>query len=96
MTIDTALLHKLGQLARLNIQPEQEEALRQDLEKMIDFVARLNHLDTTGVEPLLHLTSARNVLRPDEAAPPIDPKQAVAPAKRQLNPYFAVPKVIQK
>lgn len=96
MTIDSALLHKLGRLARLEIKPEQEEQLRSDLEKMIGFVDQLNQVDTTGVEPLLHLTRSEKTLRADVTASPIASETAVAPAAQKESPYFIVPKVIQK
>lgn len=96
MNIDSALLHKLGRLARLEIRPEQEDQLRGDLEKMIGFVEKLNEVDTTGVAPLLHLTRSEQQQREDRAAAPMSAQNAVAPAAQKDAPYFIVPKVIQK
>ena len=96
MKIDSALLHKLGRLSRLQIKPEEEEKLSSDLEKMIGFVEKLNSLDTHGVEPLLHLTNSHRTLRTDEAAAPTPAQTAVSPAAQHEAPYFLVPKVIQK
>src|SRR5678816_4544879 len=66
MEVNDALIDKLAHLARLKFEDSEKEEIKNDLQKMIAFVEKLNELDTTGVEPLLHMTDEINSLREDE------------------------------
>ena len=66
MEVNEALIDKLAKLARLEFNPEEKIAIRDDLQRMIGFVEKLNELDLSGVEPLLHIGTEVNVLREDE------------------------------
>jgi len=66
MKVDTALIDNLAHLARLEFNDEEKAELQKDLQSMIAFVEKLNEVDTTGVKPLLHMSSEINVLRNDE------------------------------
>lgn len=57
MEVNEALVDKLSDLARLKFDPTAKEEIRNDLQKMIQFVEKLNEVDTTGVEPLLHMVA---------------------------------------
>ena len=60
------MVDNLAQLARLCFDEAEKEAIRSDLEKMVAFVEKLQEIDTTGVQPLMHMGDAANVLRDDE------------------------------
>src|SRR5258708_7781607 len=66
MEVNDVLIDKLAHLARLKFEASDKEEIKKDLRKMIAFIEKLNELDTTGVEPLLHMTDEINVLREDE------------------------------
>ena len=66
MDVNDALIDKLAHLSRLEFTESEKEEIKSDLEKMIGFIDKLNELDTTGVEPLLHMSENVNVLRKDE------------------------------
>jgi len=63
---------------------------------MIAFVEKLNELDTTGVEPLLHMSDEINVLRQDEIKGSISREDALKNAPVHDEQFFKVPKVIRK
>jgi len=63
---------------------------------MIQFIDKLNELDTTGVEPLLHMSDNVNVLRADEVQGSISREDALKNAPVHDEQFFKVPKVIQK
>jgi len=63
---------------------------------MIAFVEKLNELDTTGVEPLLHMSDEVNVLREDEVKGSISREEALKNAPLHDEQFFKVPKVIRK
>ena len=96
MEINDELVNKLATLARLSFNATEKESIKADLGKMIHFVEKLNEVDTTGVEPLLHLTTNNNVMRSDEVFHPISREEALKNAALKDDQFFKVPKVIQK
>ena len=96
MEVNDALIDNLSNLARLEFNAGEKAAIRQDLRRMIDFVEKLGELDTTGVEPLLHMSPETNVLREDRVQGSVDRTQALANAPATDGTYFKVPKVIRK
>ena len=83
-------------LSRLHFNDTEKEAIKNDLQKMIQFVEKLNELDTTGVEPLLHMSSNVNVLRADEVEGSIAREAGLQNAAVHDEYFFKVPKVIKK
>jgi aspartyl-tRNA(Asn)/glutamyl-tRNA(Gln) amidotransferase subunit C len=96
MQVDDALIDKLSRLAMLQFTDEEREAIKSDLEKMIGFVDKLKELDTTGVEPLLHISHQTDILREDIPGNMIDRQEALQNAPLHDADYFKVPKVIKK
>ena len=66
MIINDALLDKLAHLSMLEFQDDEKEEMKTELEKMFTFIEKLNELDTTGIEPLLHMSEQQDVFRKDE------------------------------
>ncbi len=96
MEVNHALIDKLSLLARLDIKPTEKEKLRTDLQQMIGFIEKLQELDTTGIEPLMHLTEEMNVLRADEVKGSVTIEEALQNAQLKKDRFFMVPKVIKK
>jgi aspartyl-tRNA(Asn)/glutamyl-tRNA(Gln) amidotransferase subunit C len=96
MQVDDALIDKLSRLAMLQFNDAEREEIKSDLEKMIGFVDKLKELDTTGVEPLLHMSDNADILREDIPAHMISREEALKNAPVHDDIYFKVPKVIKK
>ena len=96
MEVNDALVDKLANLARLKFDATEKEAIKNDLQKMIRFVEKLNELDTTGVEPLLHMSDNVNILRADEVTGSITREAGLQNAAVHDEQFFKVPKVIKK
>lgn len=96
MQVDDALVDKLATLAHLHFNTGEKEAIKGDLQKMIGFIDKLQELDTTGVEPLMHMSDAVNVLREDVPGAMLSTGQALQNAAQHDGHYFQVPKVIKK
>jgi aspartyl-tRNA(Asn)/glutamyl-tRNA(Gln) amidotransferase subunit C len=96
MEVNEAMVDKLANLARLKFDDAEKAAIKNDLQKMIKFVEKLNELDTTGVEPLLHMSSNVNVLRADEVKGSISREAGLQNAAVHDEYFFKVPKVIKK
>jgi aspartyl-tRNA(Asn)/glutamyl-tRNA(Gln) amidotransferase subunit C len=94
MEVNDALIENLSNLARLKFDESEKEEIKKDLQRMITFVEKLNELDTTGVEPLLHMSDAINVLREDVLQGSVSREEALKNAPETDGIYFKVPKVI--
>lgn len=55
----------VARLARIKITPEEEIKYADDLSAILDFVGKLNEVDTTKIEPLTGGTDFKNIMRPD-------------------------------
>ena len=96
MEVNTALVEKLANLSRLKFDEAAKESIKADLQSMIQFVEKLNELDTTGVPPLLHMSDNVNILREDEIKDSIERNEGLKNAPVQDGVFFKVPKVIKK
>lgn len=94
--VTNELIDHLAHLSRLSFSGEEKDAIRQDLEQMIGFVEKLQELDTTGVEPLRHMSFEINKLRNDEVNGSVTREEALKNAAHHNEEFFLVPKVITK
>ena len=96
MKITTATIDKLAHLARLHFADDEKEAYKADLQNMIAFVEKLQEIDTTGIEPLLHMGDSTNGLREDIVKDSVSREEAMVNSPVKDAQYFKVPKVIRK
>ena len=96
MEVTTALVEKLANLSRLYFTDEEMKGYTADLQNMISFVDKLNEVDTSGVNPILHMGDAVNALRKDEVKGSITREEALLNSPIKDNQFFKVPTVIKK
>lgn len=97
MKIDGATLDRIAELARLDVSdPTLRSALLTDMQRVFDFVEKLNEVDTTGVDPLIFMTEEHDVLREDVAGLEITKTDALRNAPVKDSDYFKVPRVVDK
>ena len=96
MEINDAMIDKLANLARLKFDETEKVQIKSDLQNMIGMIEKMNELDTTDVDPLLHITNNVNVLREDTVGGSITNEEALQNAANKNAPFFIVPKVIKK
>lgn len=96
MPVDKALVEKLADLAKLEFTEAEKEKFIADFSKILQFVDKLQELDTEGVEPLQHIADEVNVLREDEPKQVVTKEEALKNAPEKDSDYFKVPKVIRK
>ncbi len=96
MEVTTALVQKLAHLARLHFTEEEMQHYTTDLQNMVSFVEQLNKVDTTNVEPILHMGDAVNALREDVVEGSATREDALKNAPSTDGVFFKVPKVIKK
>ncbi len=96
MEITQETISKLAMLSKLDFSDQEKNNIQKDLQNMLDFVNQLQQLDTTGVEPLLHIAQHKNILREDEVISSFSRGDALTNATHKDESFFKVPKVIQK
>lgn len=94
-------VERVAELAHLELEPEEAAHMQHDLNAMLDYVAELNELDTTGVAPLeqvSELFSAEGVssLRADALEPSLERAVVMSQAPESDGAFFKVPKVIER
>jgi aspartyl-tRNA(Asn)/glutamyl-tRNA(Gln) amidotransferase subunit C len=96
MEISMALVENLANLSKLQFEEAEKTAIQHDLQKMVGFIAELETVDTSGIEPLLHMGDAANVLREDKLNGSVSRADALSNAPLADEAFFKVPKVIKK
>ena len=92
--IDIRTVDEIAHLARLEFNNEAKEGIINDMNRMLDFVEKLNELNTDNVEPLIYMTQEKNVLREDTPEVTLTQKEALKNAPQKDTDYFKAPKVI--
>lgn len=95
MKIDKELLNKIAHLARLEFDENTADEMMKDMTEIIDWVEKLNEVDTEGVEPLTTMSHEINALREDETKPHLSHERALKNAPKKDSDYFRVPKVLE-
>jgi aspartyl-tRNA(Asn)/glutamyl-tRNA(Gln) amidotransferase subunit C len=95
MVVNDKLVEKLAHLSRLEFDAKEKEEIKTDLQRMISFVDKLNELDLTDTEPLLHMSDNINVLRADEVKGSVTREEGLKNAASHDDRFFKVPKVIK-
>ncbi len=95
MQVTAETLQKIAHLARLEVHPDEETELIESLNGVLTWMEQLNEVDTTGVEPLTHISAETNVLRDDVVGHHLPREQALQNAPQQNGVFFEVPKVLE-
>jgi aspartyl-tRNA(Asn)/glutamyl-tRNA(Gln) amidotransferase subunit C len=94
-------VERVAELAHLQLKPEETPAMLRDLNAILDYVAELNELDTSGVVPLAQVSelgdaAGTGVLRADLPLPSLDRATVMAQAPETDGAFFKVPRVIER
>lgn len=96
MKVTDKLIDSLAALAKLSFDKVDKKQIRQDLERMLEFVEKLNELNTKNVEPLIHVTQETDNLREDVVKEELSREEGLKNAPKKDSDYFRVPKVLDK
>ena len=94
MNIDQETIAKIAHLARLEFSKDEAANFSNDFNKILNWMDKLNELDTEHVAPLIHMSEEINVLREDEVRPSITHEEALFNAPKKDSDYFRVPKFL--
>lgn len=95
MNINRELLDKIAHLARLEFDEKDAEKMMADMTAMLNWVEKLNELDTEGVEPLTTMSHEVNNIREDKQGDHLDHTDALRSAPEKDATYFRVPKILE-
>jgi aspartyl-tRNA(Asn)/glutamyl-tRNA(Gln) amidotransferase subunit C len=84
----------VAKLARLDLPEARIDRLARQLESILDYVAQIEKVDMTGVQPMAHAVPLHNVFREDVVEPSLPLEKVLQNAPETDGPFFKVPKVI--
>ena len=93
--ISDETMEYVGILAKLSLSPQEKEEAKKDMSRMLDYIDRLNELDTSGVEPMSHIFPVNNVFREDVVENEDDREHMLANAPQKKDGAYMVPKTIE-
>ena len=93
--VDIPTINKIARLSRLDIPEKAKDNLIKDLNNILGFVAQLNEVDTSSIEPLASVTGHKLPLRSDEVTDGNIEDLVLHNAPEQSSGFFVVPKVIE-
>jgi aspartyl-tRNA(Asn)/glutamyl-tRNA(Gln) amidotransferase subunit C len=89
------VLH-IAHLARIELKEEEVEKFRRELSEILNFVEKLNELDTEGIDPKFQIIPPENVLREDVPSLSLPREKVFMNAPESDGEFFIVPKVVKK
>lgn len=96
MSVTKKDVEYIAELARLKFKEEELESFTHQLNEILNYVEKLNELNTDDVEPLSHTVENINVFRNDELKKSISTEDALKNASDKTEEFFKVPKVINQ
>lgn len=94
MALDHDTVHNIARLARLKIDDSEVEKYRSEISNILDLVAQMDAVDTSGVEPMTHPFDATMRLRADEVTESNQREKFQIFAPNAERGLYLVPKVI--
>jgi aspartyl-tRNA(Asn)/glutamyl-tRNA(Gln) amidotransferase subunit C len=95
MKIGAEEVERVAVLARLRLTAAEKSQLTRQLDNILEYMEKLNQLDTMGVEPFTHPLATANALREDAVTNQSDPEALLANAPDRDGTFFKVPKIIE-
>jgi len=94
--IDREQVKKVAYLSRLELTEAEIEEFTGQLSAILDYVAKMNELETEGIEPLAHCLAVSNVLREDKVKDSLGTEKVLENAPDRDEDYFKVPKILDE
>ena len=93
--INDEMIEYVGILAKLELSDEEKEQAKKDMGRMLDYIDKLNELDTEGVEPMSHIFPVNNVFREDIVVNGNERDYILENAPADKEGMFKVPKTVE-
>ena len=92
--ISDETIEYVGILAKLELHEEEKERAKKDMGEMLDYIDKLNELDTAGIEPMSHVFPVQNVFREDVVTNGDGSEETLRNAPEEKEGGCKVPKTI--
>lgn len=92
--ISKEMMEHIGILAQLELSAAEKEKSRADMEQMLSCIDQLNELDTSGIDPMLHVFPIENVFREDTVTNADGRKELLCNAPQEKNGMLLVPNTL--
>jgi len=92
--IDQAQVRKVAKLSRLELTEAEVEEFTGQLSAILDYMEKMNELDTDNVEPLAHCLPISNVFRDDCVKESLGTEKTLSNAPQRDGQFFKVPKIL--
>jgi aspartyl-tRNA(Asn)/glutamyl-tRNA(Gln) amidotransferase subunit C len=89
------VVQKVATLARLKLSDEELQQIGQQLGGILDYVAVLDEVDVSGIEPMAHVADVSNAFRDDEVRPSLPREESLSNAPKTDGKYFLVPQILE-
>jgi aspartyl-tRNA(Asn)/glutamyl-tRNA(Gln) amidotransferase subunit C len=87
---------KVAHLSRLDLSDAELDLFSGQLSAIVEYIQKLNELDTKNVEPLAHCLPVHNIFREDIVRPSLDVEKALENAPDRVDNYFKVPQILDE
>jgi len=94
MSVSRADVEKIASLARLELSPDEMDAMASQMDTILGYVAKLDEIDATDIKPTTHVLDIVNSFRDDVTKPSLSQEEALANGPDQNGEAFVVPRVL--
>lgn len=95
MSIDNSTVKKVAKLARIKVDPKEEHNLKNELNNILEWVDKLQKVDTKNAEAMLSVSNEPMPMREDKVTSKIENEQILLNAPEKKAGFFVVPKVVE-
>jgi aspartyl-tRNA(Asn)/glutamyl-tRNA(Gln) amidotransferase subunit C len=95
MKISKEEIEHIASLARLYLTEEEKKLFGSQLSSILDYMEKLNELDTRNIEPTSHVLPISNVMRDDMPGHSISREDALMNAPDHTEKFYRVPRIIE-
>ena len=95
MSIDNSTVKKVAKLARLKVDAKEEQNLKNELNNILEWVDKLQKVDTKNIDPMLSVSNEPMPMREDMVTSKLDNKEILSNAPEKKAGFFVVPKVVE-
>jgi aspartyl-tRNA(Asn)/glutamyl-tRNA(Gln) amidotransferase subunit C len=95
MSLDKAAVAKIAKLARLKMEPDRQEALASELNRILSFVEELQAVNTDNVQPMTSVAPMKLRHREDAVTDGGTPEAVLKNAPQRQGDFYTVPKVVE-
>ncbi|NPA53269.1 MAG: Asp-tRNA(Asn)/Glu-tRNA(Gln) amidotransferase subunit GatC [Aquificae bacterium] len=94
--LDRENVVKIAKLAKLQLDTQEVEIFSQQLPKILEFIEKLEELETENILPFYELIDKETPLREDIPQKGLSQEEALSNAPEKFNGFFVVPRVVDK